>query len=493
MRPSPSRRPLLTLGSILLIAAWTLSGCGSGGTEPVIPGGITVSPTDVQFQAVGVTQQLTATVTDQGGATITSPSVAWSTSNAAVAAVSNTGLVSATGSGSAEITATAGSVSASATVTVSQSPASIQVAEGDQQTATVGQDVTVPLTVEVTDANGSPVAGVAVEFTVDPTAGTLGTPTAVTGADGRAATTLTVLASGEVQVTATVAGTGLSATFSETGVTQFAIELQFLTAPSAAQRQAFVLAQQRWQRIIVGDIPSVQLNATAGQCGANSPAISRSIDDLLILVTLEPIDGNGGVLGAAGPCFVRNGSRLPVLGTMKFDTADLNLLEQANLLQPVILHEMGHVLGFGTIWTDLNLLAGASLPPTNGTDPHFTGPAAIAAFNQVGGTTYSGAKVPVEDTGGEGTADAHWRESVFGSELMTGFVDQGPDPLSIVSVAAMGDLGYTVSQADADGFSLATALRALVRGPRVALGNDRLRLPLHVVGLDGRVVQVVQP
>jgi hypothetical protein len=338
-----------------------------------------------------------------------------------------------------------------------------------------------------------------VNFTVDALAGTLGTPTAVTGADGRAATSLTVLASGAVQVTATITGTSLTATFSETGVTPFAIELQFLTAPTAAQRQAFVLAQQRWQRIIVGDIPSVQLNATAGQCGANSPVVNRTVDDLLILVTLEPIDGNGGVLGAAGPCFVRNGTRLPVLGTMKFDTADLNLLEQAHLLQPVILHEMGHVLGFGTIWTDLNLLAGASLPPANGTDPHFTGAAAIAAFNQVGGGSPTvdvdcrGAKVPVENTGGTGTADAHWRESCFGTELMTGFVDQGSDPLSIVSVAAMGDLGYTVSPSEADGFTLAAALRALARGPRVALGDDRLRLPLHVVGADGRVVQVVQP
>jgi hypothetical protein len=491
MLPSPSpRSPSIPL-TLLLGVGW-LWGCGGGGTEPSIPGAITVSPTSVQFQAVGESRQLTATVTDQAGAPISSPTVSWTSSDAGVARVSSTGLVSSQGSGSAEITATAGAVTASATVTVSQTPASIEVAEGNQQSVTVGQAVPVPLTVQVNDAAGNPVAGATVEFTVDPAAGQLGTPSALTGADGRAATAFTVLASGDVQVTAAVAGTSLATTFTETGLTAFAIELQFLTAPSPAQRQAFVLAQQRWQRIIVGDLPAVQLNAAAGKCGANSPAVNRSIDDLLILITLEPIDGNGGVLGAAGPCFVRTGTRLPVMGSMKFDTADLNLLEQNNLLQPVILHEMGHVLGFGTIWSDLNLLSGPAL--SGGNDPHFTGPAAIAAFDQVGGSSYAGgAKVPVEDTGGEGTADAHWRETVFGTELMTGFVDQNPDPLSIVSIASMGDLGYTVNQAEADPFSLATALRALARGPRFSLGNDRLRLPLHVVAADGRVVEVVQP
>jgi hypothetical protein len=408
-----------------------------------------------------------------------------------VAAVSSTGLVSSQGSGTTQITATAGAVTATVDVTVSQTPASIEVAEGNQQSVNVGQPVPVPLTVQVADAAGNPVAGATVEFAANPAEGQLGTASALTGSDGRAASAFTVLASGNVQVTATVVGTGLTATFTETGVTPFAIELQFLTVPSAAQRQAFVLAQQRWQRIIVGDIPPVQLNAAAGQCGANSPVVNRTIDDLLILVTLEPIDGNGGVLGAAGPCFVRNGTRLPVLGTMKFDTADLNLLEQNNLLQPVILHEMGHVLGFGTIWTDLHLLAGPSL--SGGNDPHFTGAAAITAFNQVGGTNYPDGKVPVENTGGEGTADAHWRESEFGTELMTGFVDQNPDPLSIVSIASMGDLGYTVNAAEADPYSLAAALRVLARGPRIALGNDRLRLPLHVVGADGQVIQVIQP
>ena len=97
----------------------------------------------------------------------------------------------------------------------------------------------------------------------------------------------------------------------------------------------------------------------------------------------------------------------------------------------------------------------------------------------------------VENTGGAGTADAHWRESVFGNELMTGFVDAGVNPLSRVTVASMGDLGYTVNLADADPYTLAPGLRAFARGPVIELKNDVLRVPLHEVDDAGRVVRVI--
>lgn len=476
----------------LLLAALLVAACGGGGaTDTKVPGAITVTPTAATLGAVGQTQQLTAVVTDQDGATITSPSVAWSSDNAGVASVTSTGLVSAVGSGSATITATAGSVSATAAVTVTQTPSQVQKAAGDAQTANIGQTVATPLTVQVNDATGHPIAGVTVGFTVAPELGTLGSPTGVTGVDGRAASSFTVLGAGPIPVTATVANTTLSTSFAETGISPFTIELQFLTDTTSAQGDAFEAARHRWEGLIVGDVPNVQLSAAAGQCGTNSPALNRNVDDVLILVTLEPIDGAGNVLGAAGPCFVRNVGRLPVLGLMKFDTADLDVLESSGLLDAVILHEMGHVLGFGTIWTDKSLLADASL--SGGTDPHFTGAQAIAAFNAVGGSNYQGGeKVPVEDTGGQGTADAHWRESVFGNELMTGFVDL-TDPLSRVTVSSLADLGYMVNVAGADPYTLAPGLRAFAHGPQVHLKNDLLRLPLRVVDEGGRVVKIVQP
>ena len=77
----------------------------------------------------------------------------------------------------------------------------------------------------------------------------------------------------------------------------------------------------------------------------------------------------------------------------------------------VILHEMGHVLGLGTLWSLMGLRSGAS----------YLGANALNAYQQVGGT---GSSVPLETTGGSGTAFAHWSEAVFDNELMTGFVER---------------------------------------------------------------------
>jgi hypothetical protein len=478
--------------ALLLLASLLHAGCG-GGVEPKVPTTAALSAGAVSLTAIGQTHQLTATVTDQDGAPIASPSVTWASSNAAVATVDASGLVTAAGNGSAKILATAGSATASADVTVAQAAVQLQKTAGDQQTTAVGQAVPQPLAVRVLDANNVGISGATVTFTASTSDGTTGTPSATTGADGIASTTFTVLASGAVQVTAAVATTTLTATFTETGVLPFAIELQFLTAPTGAQRQAFLAARDHWQRIITSELPNVSLDAPADSCGDGSPAIHRTVDDVLILVSLEPIDGAGNVLGAAGPCYVRNPTTLPVMGLMRFDTADLDVLESQGVLQTVILHEMGHVLGFGTIWPDLGLLADPSLPPANGTDPHFTGAQARIAFDEVGGAGYTGLKVPVENTGGESTADSHWRESVFGDELMTGELDLGANPLSRVTVASFGDMGYSVNLAGADPYTLATALRAFNRGPTFELGNDVLRLPRHVVDGAGHVVGVIAP
>jgi leishmanolysin len=76
--------------------------------------------------------------------------------------------------------------------------------------------------------------------------------------------------------------------------------------------------------------------------------------------------------------------------------------------------------------------------------------------------------VPVENTGGPGTRDGHWRESVFRTELMTGFVGQMGNPLSRVTVASFGDLGYQVDRDAAEEFDLPDLLALAVGGELVA-------------------------
>jgi hypothetical protein len=43
---------------------------------------------------------------------------------------------------------------------------------------------------------------------------------------------------------------------------------------------------------------------------------------------------------------------------------------------------------------------------------------------------------------------------------MTGFINTGANPLSVMSIAALQDLGYLVSRAASDQYNVAAALRA---------------------------------
>lgn len=341
--------------------------------------------------------------------------------------------------------------------------------EGDGQTADAGTDVPVRPRVLVSDAFGNGVEGATVVFEVESGNGSVTGETTLTGPDGTATVggwTLGDVPGNQVlrATVDSVPGDTVRFTAFATGqVGDYDIEIRFLSSVTAAQEQAFAAARDKWRSAILGDVPAATVD---GPCAGNP--ISEVIDDLLILAQVVDIDGPGGILGQAGPCFVRSGSLLPVAGIMSFDAADLDDLEVAGFLDEVIVHEMGHVLGIGTIWNGLGLLQGAGTA-----DPFFTGAAALQAFDDVGGASYAGNPVPVANTGGAGTRDAHWRESVFATELMTGFLNGGvANPLSVVSIASLEDLGYVVDPGAADAYTLPAAALA-------AAGADRPRIELR--------------
>lgn len=463
-----------------------LAACGS--SEPAVPTGVTVSPSPVSLTAIGQTRQLSATVRDQRGDPLAGLPVTWSSSNPEVASVSSTGVVTAHANGSAEVTATGGAATGSVDVTVVQTASELVKISGDEQIGTAGQTLPSPLVVQANDALGNPVSGAPLVFAVTQGGGSVSPTTSSTGANGRASTTFTLGTAATLpqRISAGIPATSVLVSFSATGTSptsSFDITLRFLSSATPSQQAAFNAARLQWQSLITGDLQNALLVANAGDCGAGSPALNEEVDDVVILVTLEPIDGADGTLGQAGPCAFRSND-LPALGLMRFDTADLDAIEAAGQLQSLFLHEMGHVLGFGTVWFG-GLLAEPALGIPAGIDPHFTGSQAIAAFDAAGGSAYLDGKVPVENTGGVGTADSHWRESVFLSELMTGFINAGQNPLSSVTVASLGDLGYVVNPSGADSYALPGLQRALVTGPTRRLHNDILRFPRKMV-VDAR-------
>lgn len=248
----------------------------------------------------------------------------------------------------------------------------------------------------------------------------------------------------------------------------YKIEIRFYgPEPSAQVRAAFDAAQARIQAMVTVDLPSTRLNnidlTDAKTCGV-PVTVNETVDDLVIYATVKTIDGPGKVQASSGPCLVRSTSKLPALGKMEMDVEDLNLLANTGRLNAVVLHEMLHVLGFGTIWTDVTP---ARLTGANTTDSRFTGPLAIQGCVDAGGSSICAGGVPVESCVGisgcgEGTRDSHWRETVFRAELMTGYVEtiNVPMPLSAMTVQSFADLGYSVTTTVADSYRIpGTAIR----------------------------------
>lgn len=254
--------------------------------------------------------------------------------------------------------------------------------------------------------------------------------------------------------------------------TVFNIEL-ISCVQSTEYDATFISAAQKWMSIITGDIDDYAYYGTL-DCGllpnGTKVATCQMIDDVVITFSVEYIDGPYYTLGSAGPAYTRTSGWpqpfLPLSGRMKFDSADWALMIGDGTLESVVQHEMGHVLGIGSLWTKFGYLNPSNCssyqspftPPT----PKFLGSNANASLSLIDPTNFANLSyVPVEDTGGGGTRCAHWKESRLKQELMTGWISQNGNPLSYLTAMSLQDMGYTVNLTSphiATNFDLKTAL-----------------------------------
>ncbi len=221
---------------------------------------------------------------------------------------------------------------------------------------------------------------------------------------------------------------------------EFNIQINF-SGNWTAQQQAIVKwAADFYSKIITADVrDDIDLNGNL-------------VDDIVISVSTGRIDGRGSpltgnVLAQTGNIVARDDGTtdqwLPLTASITLDSTDLKNSAFASAWDDIVLHEMGHALGFiGVIFNQLGLVDGFG---------NFTGANAVASYGGV---------VPLENDGGSGTAESHWDETNFmpngvqmSNELMTGYINPGEQTyLSDTTIGALADLGYVVHDPSANSF-----------------------------------------
>lgn len=357
-------------------------------------------------------------------------------------------------------------------------PAQIVAQSGDQQHALAGAPLPAPLVIRVADKYGNTVPAQTVAVSVTRGGGSFASGTASSAVsnatDGSITLPAWTLGRSALPQTVHVTSGSLAADFSATVQTDYHIDVRFFGPPmTAAQQALFTNAAARLSAIVIGDVPDLSVTglSVSAVCGVSGlPVLTETIDDVIIYASVQDIDGAGKILAQAGPCYQRNASNgyLTAVGVMEFDSADLAALDANGELQDVITHEMLHVLGVGTLWNSDGLLQfGGTVNST------YAGVAGRQGCVAAGGAAVCAGGVPVENNGVRGTADAHWRETTFRSELMTGYVNAGGMPLSAITVGSLADLGYVVNPLAADPYLVPTASAALDAIPVVEPGWER--------------------
>jgi hypothetical protein len=217
---------------------------------------------------------------------------------------------------------------------------------------------------------------------------------------------------------------------------------------SPDQQSIFTDAVARLRAIIVGSMPVADLDAVGpAPCGFSELAAPTGTTDAIIIYAgAQPIDGVKGLLGAAKPCFNRSATdSRTVIGAIILDINDMNVAP--NDMRIVALHEMMHLLGFG-LWEQRQLLTGV-----NTSSVAYVGPGGIAGCKAVGGVRTCASAVPVQSVGAPAITNSHWRDYVFGDELMTATFKTKP-VLSVMTIRSLEDLGYVVNPLAADPYTI---------------------------------------
>ncbi len=232
----------------------------------------------------------------------------------------------------------------------------------------------------------------------------------------------------------------------------------FNTTQRAALDAALAEAESLWERVITGY-----------QSGISRTGISISIEggSSFADATLTGTTSQGGFQIATSGRIRINAEVIDLFAAWNGTPGPVNPPPQylgLNYVDEILAHEIGHVLGIGTLWVDNGVYAFNSF--------QYTGQYGVGAYRHEFDPLAT--FVPVENAGGAGTPNTHWNQLMrsssqegnpldpwsldprigitnaagrdFASELMTGALDPdyGEPFLSMTTIQSLRDIGFTV-------------------------------------------------
>ena len=286
------------------------------------------------------------------------------------------------------------------------------------------------------------------------------------------------------EITGTSVGLSASAVYSITvstnsasGFNMWAVSVA-ASIPATNVRQQIDAALARWELVVTSSLGSLVLGSGASAaCGLATPLIDgKLVPEVLMLIDVAPIDGPGSLIGGARTCWFATSAPFTIAGVLTLDSSDVPTMADADLFT-LVWHELGHAMGIGkTHWDAFGYLSGAGTA-----DPRYTGAVALDEYSTLLGVP--AVSIPVANTGGTGTRDTHWRENVFSTEIMTGFLNQGvTNAISRMTIGSLFDVGWSVDLTAADAYSLPACAGACVRAAPPRHAADEWEVVLDLPG-----------
>lgn len=203
-------------------------------------------------------------------------------------------------------------------------------------------------------------------------------------------------------------------------------------------------------------LPTEAIEVTDGVCrGMSNDAVVVTDADFVLMVGAIPTAQSSGMTLAWGRSCARTAvNNRPVVGQINFIPSAVRGITPSALDVSVAVHEVTHALGFASLFQTLASYVGedGTLHDSGGTftvfreglqkDVHLVRTPRIlrAARAHFGCDTLDG--VEVEDMGGRGTADSHWKKRLFFEEAMVGVITTGRLFYSSVTLAFFEDKGF---------------------------------------------------